>query len=281
MNHFRFSLLTAGLTFLTLAGHAATVSVNTGSLGAIANGLNTDNLVLGAPGALAAPGDLANVYGGGERTTVSFLTALNPAAASPFTIEFWAKPTGFDNDDAVVSNRQAAGNRSGWTFFQRDAGLGWNFRMYNGNGSAVGWDLTGGTSTQNQWSHVVAIWDGAAAQLYVNGVLADSSNDAAAAPFTYNPNTAVTSPTMNLGSNFDGGSPFNGSIDEVAWYPSALTAGQISNHYALASSLVPGAYGNAVRADGAALQLQNVPEPSVAGFAALAVGAVVRRRRRL
>ena len=273
-------IVPAGLAFLTAAGQAATVSVNTGSLGAAANGTNTDNLVLGQPGALSAPGDLSNTYAGGERTTVPFLAALNPAASSPFSIEFWAKPTAWDNDDAVVSNRQASGNRSGWTFFQRDASVGWNFRMYNGNGGALGWDLTGGTANLNQWSHVVAIWDGAAAQLYVNGVLADSSNDSGSGLFTYNPNTSLTSPTLNVGANFDGGSPFTGSIDEVALYPTALTSGQIANHFALASSPVPGAYGNAVRADGALLQLQNVPEPTTATLGALAVLGLGRGRRR-
>src|SRR5207249_7464640 len=50
------------------------------------------------------------------------------------------------------------------------AATGWNWRMYNGNGSQVGWDLTGGTATLDAWSHVVGVWDGTTAKLYVNGV---------------------------------------------------------------------------------------------------------------
>jgi hypothetical protein len=276
---FRLSSAFFGLLAAAPLAPAATTSHNSGSLGAVADGVNTDNVLLNQPGALAAPGDLSNGYTAGERTTIPFLAALNPSATSPFTIEFWANPSGSDNDDAVVSNRFATGNRSGWTFFQRNATTGWNFRMYNGSGGNVGWDLTGGTANAGSWSHIVAIWDGTGAQLYVNGSLADSTNDSTTAPFTYNPNTAVNSPTLNIGANFDGGSPYNGQVDEVAWYPSALSPAQIANHFTLAGSALPDAYRNAVLADGAALYLQNIPEPGTVAILGLC-GLVVLRRRR-
>jgi hypothetical protein len=192
-------------------------------------------VILDVPGAIVAGSDTGVMYSGGERTTVPFNTALNPPAASPFTIELWVFPTFSDNDDTPLSNRQASGNRSGWTFFQRADTTGWNFRMYNRVGSNLGWDLTGGTSTLNAWSHIVATWNGSAAVLYVNGVLADNTNDSAATG-VYNPNTAALSPVLSIAANFDGGSPSTATIDEVAFYGSALTPAQIANHYALASS---------------------------------------------
>ena len=48
--------------------------------------------------------------------------------------------------------------------------------MYDGVGSNVGWDLTGGPYTMNTWSHVVAVWTGSAARLYVNGQVVDTTN---------------------------------------------------------------------------------------------------------
>jgi MYXO-CTERM domain-containing protein len=279
------TITTILLPLILAAGtaQATTTSVNYGSLGAVADGTNTDFVQLGQGSPLLAPGgDVSNGYSAGERTQVPFLAALNPSAASPFTIEFWAYPTSGDNDDAWVVNRHAAGNRSGWTFFQRAAGTGWNFRMYNGAAGALGWDLTGGTANHFQWSHVAVTWDGSAALLFVNGVLADDTNTAGLNG-VYNPNSVLNSPTINLGSNFDGGSPINGLLDETAWYPSALPAGRILSHYTTATtSGTPGAYAAEVLADGASLYLPNaapVPEPAVAGMLALGGLTLLRRRR--
>lgn len=266
---------------LLLAGtavRATTVSYNTGSLGAAANGTNADPVTLGA-GAVAAGGDQAANYNGagGTNTSIPFQAGLNPVAISPFTVEFWANPTNSDNDDAPVSNRVAAGNRSGWTFFQRAAGTGWNFRMYNGVGSGLGWDLTGGTSNLNAWSHVVATWDGSAAQLFVNGFLADSSNDPAATG-VYN---ASSSATLFLAAT-DTGSPYTGAVDEVAFYGGVLSAAQIVNHFGLATSGAQGDYHSRILLDGARLQLTNnsIPESSSLAILGLSGLALVRRRAR-
>jgi len=281
--HFKFKSLLNPLVLLpcllATSVNAATTSLNSGSLGAAANGTSTPGVVQGLPGPLAAAGDGAAGYSGGERTTVAYHPELNPAASSPFTIEFWARPTASDNDDTPISNRYATGNRSGWTFFQREPNTGWNFRMYSGDGGNSGWDLTGGTSTLGVYSHVVATWTGSTAQLYVNGVLVDDTN-AGGLSGIYNPNSASISPVLSIGANFDGGSPSNAYIDEVAFYPTALTPAQIAAHYATAGSAVPGAYASLVKSDGALLYLQNIPEPSsvlLLGVAAL--GGLARRRR--
>lgn len=275
------SLLIGGVSLPITTAVAQTTSVNSGSLGAAGNGTNTAGVVLNLPGPIVAGGSTAVGYSAGERTIVPFQLALNPVASSSFTIEFWARPTASDNDDAAISNRYAETgmNRSGWTFFQRDAATGWNFRMYNGNGSGLGWDLTGGTATLNAWSHVVATWNGSVALLYVNGVLADSSNDGGATG-VYNPNTSVTSPDFSIGANFDGGSASTSSMDEVAFYASALTLTQIANHYNTAASPIAGAYSSLILSDGAVEYLQNIPEPSSAILIAAGAALFATRRRR-
>ena len=270
-------LALAILSFSAATASAASLSFNSGSLGAAANGTDADGVTFG-PGAVSAGGDLAAVYphSGTVTTTVPWQSGLNPSASSPFTIEFWAFPTGWDNDDAPLSNRVATQtNRSGWVFFQRDAGVGWNFRSYDGNGGGIGWDLTGGTSPLNQWSHVVVTWTGSAAQLYVNGLLADDINDPTRSG-GYVPNTGTN---LIVGAS-DTGSPYRGSVDEVAFYPTALTAGQILANFNAASSGTPGAYHNQVVGAGARLLLSNnIPEPGSAALLACGLAGLLRRRR--
>jgi hypothetical protein len=254
-------------TLLTAAASAQTVSFNSGSLGAAGNGENSADVTLGLPGAVSAGGDTAVGYGGGARTTVPFNTALNPSSSSPFTVEFWAKPFA-DTDDAVgpspLFNRVTSGDRSGWVFFQRSPTTGWNFRMYDGNGSTVGFDLTGGSNAADTWSHVVAVWNGTTPFLYVNGALADDTSTGSG---SYN---ASSSAILSLGSYDDGNNPFNGAVDEMAFYRSALTPLQILGHFNAASSPTAGTYSSLVLADGAVEYLQNaVPEPSAVSLMAL------------
>jgi hypothetical protein len=123
----------------------------------------------------------------------------------------------------------------------------------------VGWDLTGGTAPLDAWSHVVGVWDGTAAKLYVNGVDTAAPNTGAGG---YNASTAAI---FSVGTYDTGASPSTGFIDEIAFYPSALSATKIQAHYNAASSLVPGAYSALVRGDGAKLYLdQNPPAVSIA-----------------
>lgn len=230
-------------------------SYNTGSLGTQADGVTAAGALINQPGAVAAGDDRATAYSNGNNTTIPFLEALNPPADAPFTIEFWARPTASDNDDAPVFNRVSDGDRSGWVFFQRDAATGWNLRMYDGVGSDVGWDLTGGTATLDAWSHVVAVWTGSAGRLYVNGALADATNDPSRSG-NYN---ASPTATFSVGAYDNGLSPYNGRVDEIAYYPTALSAAAIAAHFQAASSTTRGAYSSLVKADGALLYLQQNP----------------------
>ena len=85
------------------------VASNSGSLGAIGNGL-----YLGAghrvAGALAADPDAAASFdGSGARVVVPFTSALNPPASQPFTVEAWVEPTidGQGNAQAPLFNRHS------------------------------------------------------------------------------------------------------------------------------------------------------------------------------
>jgi hypothetical protein len=269
---------------------AAIVAVNSGSLGAPGNGIHLDDTGFTSNDPLLAAGGVAAVYdvafATGSRTEVPFLPALNPGAASPFTIELWMNPTVSSNDSCPLFNRESTDDRSGWVFFQRPDGAGWNFVMYNGTGGQRGWDLTGGSSALNTWHHLVAVWNGSTATLYYNGVNTNAAN-APTGAVLYRPNPGPDpDDRLSLGRYGDGtdGTRFTGAIDEMAFYDVALTPLQIAAHFNTATtSNVPGAYSSLVIADGALEYLQNtelVPEPtSMASFAVAGCLFALRRRR--
>src|SRR5262245_31191748 len=126
---------------------AADTAWNSGSAGAAVQGLYTGTVTHLEPGAVVASGRVAAKFEGtGGRVAAPFHAALNPPAATPFTIEAWVKPTieGAGNAQCPLFNRHSDGNRQGWVFFQRPSAQGFNFRMYNGAGSAQSVDITGG-----------------------------------------------------------------------------------------------------------------------------------------
>ena len=281
----------AGTWFNATDARAAIVALNSGSLGAVGNGIHLTDTGWTANDPLLAPGGIAAVYDAafatGSRTEIPFLSQLNPTAGNAFTIELWVNPSVSSNDSSPLFNRESDSPRSGWVFFQRPVGSGWNFVMYNGTGSQRGWDLTGGSSDLNTWHYLVAVWDGSAATLYYNGVNTNAVNNPNGA-VGYSPNTGPDpDDRLSVGRYGDGteGTRFTGGVDEVAFYNVALTPLQIAAHYTTATtSLVDGAYRTAVTNDGALEYLQNtelVPEPTTAmllGFGAIAFAA--RRRRR-
>ncbi len=118
------------------------------------------------------------------------------------------------------------------------------------------------------WYQVVATFDGATEQMYVNGALTGTvSHSQNAAGLTYVPDT--TSPLM-IGSGSDVpaayGNSYNGPIDEVAIYNQVLPQQSILNHYesAYGTNTTYGAnYTNAVLADSPFIYFR-MDDPTVA-----------------
>jgi len=226
------------------------VASNTGSLGTAGNGvyIGAGHRVAGA--LVADPNAAASFDGSGARVAVPFTSALNPPASQPFTVEAWVQPTidGQGNAQSPLFNRHSpsGGNRQGWVFFQRASATGFNFRMYNQNGSSQSVDLTGGPYVIGQWTHLAAVWNGTTATLYVNGASVGSQTAG------YVANTDAPFTIGAYGTNNPGDDPFTGSVDDVAFYHSALTAAQIANHYTTGLSAAPATpYRSLVLADGA------------------------------
>ena len=181
------------------------------------NGAYSGALTLGTPG-LTADGDTAVTFGGGT-ATVAYSNDLNP---TNFSVEFWAKPADLTGEYVVALQDRTTGSRLGYAVQKNNFTSGWDFSF--GTDPANYNTISSGTPV-NRGSvyHVVATYDGANANLYVNGVLTASTNT------TYQPaNSGAVAFTM--GSR-NGSSPYIGILDELAVYKYALAPAQVQNHF--------------------------------------------------
>jgi len=213
---------------------------NSGTLGAAADGTYT--AAHPVPGALPGSTDTAARASGGQNISVPYQSGLNVPGA--FSAEAWLRPTTNFTDATLtcpLSSVQVNAPRSGWLLYQSSGGF--NFRTYNTNTTTVAVSITGGGAlTVGAWYHVVCTWDGSVGRLYVNGALAASSGPTNYAP---NPNTAFT-----MGTRSAGDFAWSGDIDEVAFYPSALSDVLVAAHYANGINPAPAsAYNTVILAD--------------------------------
>lgn len=262
------------------------INVNSGSLGAAGNATNdlagfvgsfTGGHVHSFPGAIAGDSDRSAFFDFTTRTEIPFNPALNPPASQAFTMEAWLYPSSdqIGNGQGVLCNRYTQGNvdgypgptgRQGWVMYQRapdfshninaGPGVGWEFRMYNGDGSRSLLDVTSSVPyTLGQWQHVVVVYEpvtngisNGKVSIYIDGVWAATTENTDLSALPYNPCTndhdaskAVNGqPALALGgynnanndtSNFGFANPWIGAIDEFAFYSAKLTPSQILAHY--------------------------------------------------
>lgn len=214
----------------------SSIAANAGSLGAAGDGTYGSHVAHPTGGALPSQtgNGAANFFisteataAANSRVAVPFHADLN--AATPFTVELWAKPT--DTSGGSPASSIVLGN-SGWLIYNGVLTAGqWSFRTINSASANV--NATGGTVAVGAWQHVVGVWDGANTKLFVNGVQVAS---VASATFKAVTNTAIP---FTIGIRSDNGFNFKGSLDEVAYYTNALSPAQILAHYQSGTNAVP------------------------------------------
>ncbi len=212
-------------------------AVNRGSLGAAFNGeyqVMAD--ARGRAGAIAGDADTSVFIDGstGAQVVVPYSPDYNPAG--PFSVEFWANPANNDAGthtaaSAMVNGQNPANadDRSGWCL--RHNGTDWQFILgydHSDGATYYGTTLTAaGTVTAGAWQHVVAVYTGSEVKLYVNG--SEVATDVPPAQFPMLRNTGAP---LILGDRGYTGWDYNGLVDEVAIYTSALTPAEVQSHYA-------------------------------------------------
>lgn len=226
-----FSAVVENATGATTIGKGNTIAANSGSLGEIANFSRETSAQFEQPGAIAGSSDTAvsTTATDGQRLGVPFLPELNLADA--FSAELWVKPGAIpDGLTCVVSSGNFGDPRSGWLIYM-DPGAGWNFRGYNNDGLTAAFDIVGGPlPDEGEWYHLVATWNGSEAKIYVNGVLDEGAQVDEITDFVH-ATEAITSGRLQVGSRADNAFGWTGTVDELAIYPTELSADTVLEHY--------------------------------------------------
>jgi PKD repeat protein len=138
--------------------------------------------------------------------------------SSGMTLEAWIYPQSMPNDWKTIIMKEKTGGSVYNLNATNDVNLP-GFSFYDG-----AWRSLNGPEPLplNQWAHLVATYDGNVQQLYVNGVLVASRNQAGLIP--------TSDGALRIGGNNILGEFFQGYIDEVRIYNRALTADEVSSN---------------------------------------------------
>jgi hypothetical protein len=197
---------------------------------------------LGLPGIDTNSALFATSTGIGQgNIDVPWNATMNPTIdgtnGAPFTAEVWVQATKQSSgyavplDDNMEYNQPAPyGNSAGWNFYQTPGPAGtWSFSIrptpgFVGNGPAV---------TVGQWTHLVLTYNGTNAIFYVNGV---AFGPYANPTYYNNPGIGPASDLLVGEGPNTGQVPYDGYVDEIAIYNYALSATQVTNHYAVGTN---------------------------------------------
>lgn len=186
------------------------------SAGPAQPGTYLDGAVPGAPGVLAGDtgGDLTAGYVDVPRSPATNLSGR-------FTLEAWVKLDSLAPAPGQgVIESYSAPARNGFALRLTDGRL----QAWTMSGSGYGLITGKLTLTPHEWHHVAAVFDGTSLKVYLDGIL-DASAATSVAP---SPGNA----SIKLGARGDDAAQrLGGDLDEVAIYPSALSADDIAGHF--------------------------------------------------
>src|SRR5207248_3205752 len=208
-----------GETSTTLPAADQTAARNAGAY-------SSAGVTVAQPGALGTDPDPAATFNG----STGYVTTPNQNITGSVTVEAWIYATTYNQHGFIVGKNPVNSN---WELFVAANTLYWRS---GGNGcgapTTTYTDLTVPAPTVSTWHHVVATQNGALASLYIDGALvASRSNMASIGVNAGTLEFGRYAAASGYGSNCVAAYYFNGSIDEVAVYPTALSATRVLAHY--------------------------------------------------
>lgn len=189
-------------------------------------------------------------------THYGLVTYASWQSPSTFTVEALIKPSSVSGTRVIASRQGIASGSAAWTFRQEGTAL----KFYVWNGTASFFTATSSvTLAVGTAHHVAATYDGTTARIYVDGV-----STGTAAGTMYNLGTAA----LRLGAS-EAGEAYAGTVDELAFYGTALSGTRIAAHYAAATTVGTAAGGTA----SLSLSASGGAGAASAGTASLSLGA--------
>ncbi len=183
------------------------------------NGTTHGSPTQGTTGLLTGDTDTAYTFASASSQYISFSSAGVATANHPWSLEAWIKtPSSFSAQMMVVAFGLSGTNHEEAQIYLDATG-----KAYAGT---YGGDTAGYALAANTVYSLVATWDGTTLTLYVNGVSRETATPGAmtipgSGIYTTIGATAASSPTLF----------FNGVIDEVAIYTTALSSTRVAAHY--------------------------------------------------
>jgi RHS repeat-associated protein len=197
-------------------------------------------ITLGVAGAVANDTDTA-VQGSGSRSIAGFAAGTGlPTGNAPRTVEAWFKTTATGKQGLVTY-----GTQTNTQAFGLDILSPTQLFVFTWNNDVS--FTAPSTITNNTWHDAVAVYDGAGhVTVYLDGAPLGTATLAGTTL-----NTVVSAQGLVMGSEMTGSVPFNGSLDEVAVYPTALSAARVLAHWQASGNGTPSAPGNVTATAGA------------------------------
>ena len=145
--------------------------------------------------------------------------AANVSAPDEFTLDLWVNPDRLETPGEYDYQRLVSGKNQNLLTLQGDGQVTLRLPSLD-----EGYHAAGNVSV-DEWSHVVATYDGTNRTIYVDGERAGTNRTAEG--------TVDWNGKLSLGSRFGGGSQyaFDGTMDEVRIYDRALTPDEVRERY--------------------------------------------------
>lgn len=171
-------------------------------------------------GVKAISGDASNQY-----VSVGSVALLNPSVIS---VAAWFKTSSNNVNQAIVAKSNACATAGYLVWINENAVASHRVSWWVGNGPWLDEYATATAVDDGNWHHFVGTYDGTTRKIYVDGVLQIASTSAG--------ETLSSTGALQIGGSNYCGSTFNGSLDEVRIYNTALSASDVASLYNTSTS---------------------------------------------